>query len=140
MPLISARLPGIVRAAMRPLLTHTYSRTGPPEPILDEGEPVLDAWGNPTYTDGATVTGLPCVYLSSRRLVTREQGSVVVDVPTLTVYHDDTLAVGDIVSNITDRDGRVLVVSAVVDTFDPAAEAGASVLKIATLTSVVAVS
>lgn len=134
MPLISARLPAAVRAALRPLLTHTYSRTGPPVEGAD------DAWGNPTTTDGTTVTGLPCVYLSSRRLLNTEAGNMVLDVPTLYVLHDDTLAVGDLVTNITDREGTVLVASAVVDTFDPAAEAGASTVKIATLKSVVVVS
>lgn len=139
MPLISARLPAAVRAALRPLLTNTYTRTGPPVAVTDEDGPVLDAWGNPTYTDGTATSGLPCMYLSTRRMVVREQGNVILDVPTLYVYHDDTLTTGDTVTNITDRDGTVLVASAVVDDIDPAAEAGASVMKVCTLSSVVAV-
>lgn len=129
MPLLSARLPAMVRAAMRPLLTHTYSRV-----VVTPSE-TADTWGNPDVTDSdeTTTTGLPCLYLSTRRLRTTEAGSMMVDVSTLTVPHDDPIAVGDRVTNVLDRDGTVLVAAATVESFDPNAEAGASVLKVCVL-------
>lgn len=131
------RLSRTVRRALRPLLTHTYARVrvGTTPTLDDADEQTEDAWGNPQATNATSVTGLPCLYQSSRRLRTDDGGSVVVDTPTLTVPHDDTLTVGDYVQNVTDRDGTGLVAYAVVDSIDPAAEAGASALKIAVLRS-----
>jgi hypothetical protein len=136
MPILSARLPAAVRAAMRPLMTqHTYTRTVvAATPVLDdEDDPTYDDWGNPITTDGTPTTGLPCLYQSVRRLRTTEAGSVLVDVSTLTVPYDDPVAVGDRVTNVTDRDGTVLVAAASVESFDPNAEAGASVMKVCVL-------
>jgi hypothetical protein len=135
MPLMPARLPGSVQRLMRQLLTHTYSRTViASTPVLDdEDDPTYDDWGNPITTDTAIVTTLPCLYQSQRRLRTDENGSVLVDVSTLTVAHDDPLAVGDLVTSVTDRAGTALVASATVESFDPNAEAGASVMKVAVL-------
>jgi hypothetical protein len=132
---IPASLARSARAALRPLLTHTYSRYTPESVAVldDEDAAVLDDYGEPTFTDGPTTSGLPCAYLASRRLVQRDEGAVVLDVPTLAVYHDDALAVGDRVLDVTDNEGTVLVASATVEAFDPAAEAGASVLKVAVL-------
>lgn len=124
---IPASLARQARAALRPLLTHAYSRYTPA---------ATPEWGAAAGADGATTSGLPCLYQSSRRLVARDEGAVVLDVPTLTVYHDDALAVGDRVVSVTDNEGRVLVASAVVSAFDPAAEAGASVFKVAVLGAV----
>lgn len=136
MSLPGLRLARAVRRAMRPLLTHRYSRVvAGSTPVLDDDVQVEDAWGNPQATNAAPVSGVPCLYQATRRLRTDNGGSVIVDTPTLTVYHDDALAVGDYVQNVTDRDGTVLLTSAVVESFDPAAEAGAMVLKIAVLRS-----
>lgn len=131
------RLARAVRRAMRPLLAHTYSRVrvGTTPTLDEELDQTEDAWGSPQATNATAVTGLPCLYLASRRLRTDDGGSVVVDTPTLTVPHDDPLAVGDYVQNVADKDGTVLVAYAVVESFDPAAEAGSSVLKVAVLRS-----
>jgi hypothetical protein len=139
---MSRSLTRSVRAALRPLLVHRYARTTPNSvPVLDDdtSEPVLDDWGEPVLEDGPTTSGLPCLYQSSKRLVVRDEGTVLLDVPTLTVYHDDPLAVGDRVT-VQTRGGTVLVAAAVVDSFDPSAESGESALKVATLTSAEAVS
>jgi len=119
---------------MRPLLAHRYSRVtvGATATIVDDAQ-TEDAWGNPNATDATIVTGLPCMYLTARRLRTDDNGSVVVDTPTLTVYHDDSLSVGDYVQNVTDTDGTVLLAYAAVESIDPAAEAGASVVKVCVL-------
>lgn len=130
---IGASLHRSVRAALRPLLVNRYSRTSqiPVTPATD------DAWGNAVVEDGPTTSGLPCLYQSQRRMVVREEGTVLLDVPTLTVYDDDALAVGDRVT-VTTRGGTVLVTSAVVESFDPSAESGESVLKVAVLGSATA--
>lgn len=130
-----ASLARMARSALEPLLQHRYSRYTPASvPVVDgDDEPVLDAYGEATYTDGPTTSGLACLYQSSRRLVVRDEGTVQLDVPTLTVKHSDGLAVGDRVLNVTDNEGTVLLASATVEAFDPAAEAGASVFKIAIL-------
>lgn len=133
---ISRSLSRSVRAALRPLLVNRYARTTPDVPVVPAQN---DAWGNPVVGDGPTTSNLPCLYQSSKRLVVRDEGTVLLDVPTLTVYDDDPLAVGDRVV-VTTRGGTVLVASAIVDSFDPSAESGESVLKVAVLTSVVAVS
>ena len=136
MSLPGLRLTRAVRRALRPLLGHTYSRVrvGTTPTTVDDVQ-TEDAWGNPQATNATAVTGLPCLYQATRRLRTDDGGSVVVDTPTLTVPHDDSLAVGDYVQNVADKDGTVLVAYAVVESFDPAAEAGASVLKVAVLRS-----
>lgn len=132
---ISASLTRSVRAALRPLLVNRYSRYTPDVPAVP---PATDAWGNPVVEDGPTTIGLPCLYMSSKRLVVRDGGTVLLDVPTLTVYDDDALAVGDRVA-VTTRGATVLVVSAVVESFDPSAESGESALKVAILGSATAV-
>lgn len=136
MSLPGLRLARAVRRALRPLLAHTYSRVRVgTTPTLDDDVQTTDDWGNPQVTNSTATTGLPCLYQATRRLRTDDGGSVVVDTPTLTVPHDDPLAVGDYVQSVADKDGTVLVAYAVVESFDPAAEAGASVLKVAVLRS-----
>ena len=136
MSLPGLRLTRAVRRAMRPLLAHTYSRVrvGVTATLVDDVQ-TQDTWGNPQAANATVATGLPCLYQASRRLRTDDGGSVIVDTPTLTVPHDDPLAVGDYVQAVTDKDGTVLVAYAVVESVDPAAEAGASVLKVAVLRS-----
>lgn len=130
MRVISAHLARQARRALRPLLQHRYSRYSPNVPVVPAAD---DAEGNPVVENSATTSDLPCLYQSSRRLLIRSEGPILVDVPTLTVYHDDDLAVGDRIVSVTDREGTILVSSASVESFDPAAEAGASVLKIGVL-------
>jgi hypothetical protein len=126
---ISASLSRSVRNALRPLLVNRYARYSPNVPVVPAEN---DAWGNPVIGDGPTTSGLPCLYMSQRRQVVRDQGTVLLDVPTLTVYDDDALAVGDRVT-VTTKGGTVLATDAVVESFDPSAESGESVLKVAVL-------
>ena len=127
MPGIPASLARQVRAALSPLLQHTYTRT----PVVAGTQ---DQHYNETSTEGTPVTGQACVYLVTDRLVVDEGGRRTVSTPTLYVLHTDPLAVGDLVSAITDREGTVLLAGPLaVETIDVAAEAGASTLRIATL-------
>lgn len=127
MPMISASLTRTIRRMLAPLLSNTYTRT-------TEGAGVQDAHFNETAEPGTPVSGLPCVFLWSDRLVIDEGGRTTVKTPTLYVPYDDPLAVGDEVTNVIDRDGTVLLAGpALVDTIDPAAESGGSAIKIAVL-------
>lgn len=127
MPLLPAGLARQVRAALEPLMTATYTRT----PLTDGTQ---DAHYNETAVLGTPVSGQPCAYLMQGTLVVDEAGRRTVSTPTLYVFHTDPLAVGDLVSAVTDREGTVLLAGPLeVETIDPAGEAGASTLKIATL-------
>lgn len=127
MPGLPVSLARQVRAALRPLMTNTYTRT----PMVAG---VQDVHFSETSVPGDPVPGQPCAYLMQDRLVVDEGGRRTVSTPTLYVYDTDPLAVGDLVSAITDREGTVLRAGPlVVETIDPAAEAGASTMKIARL-------
>lgn len=127
MPTLPASLARTIRRALRPLLANTYTRT----PIVAG---VQDSHYNETSVPGEPVSGLPCAYLVTDRLIVDEGGRRTVGVPTLYVPHDDVLSVGDEVSAITDREGTVLNAGPlVVETIDMAAEAGASTIRIAVL-------
>jgi len=127
MPGLPASLARQVRAALRPLMANVYTRT----PVVAG---VQDAHFNETSVLGDPVPDQPCAYLVQDRLVVDEGGRRTVSTPTLYVYDTDPLSVGDLVSNITDREGTVLLVGPLaVETIDPAAEAGASTMRIATL-------
>lgn len=127
MPGLPASLARQVRNALRPLMSVSYTRT----PIVAG---VQDAHFNETSVAGTPVTGQPCAYLVQDRLVVDEGGRRTVSTPMLYVYDTDPLAVGDLVSDITDREGTVLQAGPlVVETIDPAAEVGASTMKIARL-------
>lgn len=128
MPGLPASLTRSVRNALRPLIVHTYTRVQPGEPTDAVDEDYQQIPGDETRT-----SGLPCLYMSLKKLVSTQQGAVLQDVPTLTVYHDDALDVGWRVENVLDKESRVLVTSGTVTSFDPSAESGASALKVAVL-------
>lgn len=114
------------RMAVR-MLVHTYTRT----PLVDgtEGDD-----GHTPLVPGAPVMGVPCLYQTVERAVRDAGGVTIVDVPTLYVLPDDPLVVGNEVSNILDTAGTVLLAGPlVVETINPYAEAGASVMKAAKL-------
>lgn len=91
-----------IRTALSVFLTHTYTRT----PVSESAD---DVYG-PGRTEGAAVTGQPCKYRAEDRLRLADGDRVTVSVPTLTVAHDDPLDVGDLVSNVQDSTGAVLLV------------------------------
>ena len=120
-------LPAVVRAAMAPLLTQTYTRT----PITQGTE---DAWGEAADTAGTAVAGLSCVLVWEDRLVVDDTGRRKVQVPALYVPYDDVLAQGDRVSAVKDAAGATIEAGPfTVETLDPAAGFGLSALRIATL-------
>lgn len=67
-----------------------------------------DGENDVTYSDGTPVTGVACKYRAEDRVTIDETGQTLVSVPTLTVAHDQSVAVGATVSNVQDSDGAVL--------------------------------
>lgn len=91
-----------IRSALSILLVHSYTRT----PVTAGAE---DAHGNETSSAGTPVTSVPCKYRVSNRALRDETGITIVSTPTLKVAHDDPLATGDLVSNIQNSEGTVLL-------------------------------
>lgn len=115
------------------MLTHSYTRTS-----VAPGD-TEDAWGDESSDPGTGTSGLRCLYGSQDRLY-REPltsdgvGARTIRVPTLFVGPDDPLAVGDVVTNVLDAAGAVLVPGPLtVEAVTLNAEVGISLLKEATL-------
>lgn len=115
------------------MLVHSYSRST--VTVSD----TVNAWGAEEVTAGTGTSGLRCLYGSETRIygepLSRDDlGARTTRVPTLFVAPDDTLAVGDVVTDVLDAAGNVLVAGPlVVESITLNAEAGLSVLKSATL-------
>ena len=103
----SAEATGI-RAALALFRVHTYTRT----PVTAGAE---DAHGDVTYTRGTPVTGVACKYVADEtvRVIRDAGGATIVTVPTLTVAHDDPLDENDLVSNVQNSEGGVLLADTV---------------------------
>lgn len=91
-----------IRSALSTLLVHTFTRT----PVTAGAE---DAHGNVTSSAGTPVTGLACKYRSRTRPVRDEAGVTLVATPTIKVAHNSPLTTGDLVSNIQNSEGTVLL-------------------------------
>jgi hypothetical protein len=111
----------LARVALR-AMTHTYTRT-----------PVTPGAVN-NHNEGTPVSGVVCLFGAKDTLVADPAGDRTVSVPVLRIAPSDPLAVGDLVSDILDRNGAVLLAGPlVVETIDEGAQAGASVMRTATL-------
>lgn len=114
------------RAKLARFLVHTYSLT-----TVTEGAD--DGYGG-VRTEGATTTGRLCAYRQQRRLRLDEGDRVIVDTPTLAVAHDDTIAPGDLVSDVRDSTGALLLAGpATVETIEASAGLGPTLTKTAVL-------
>lgn len=123
--LISAGTTAQLRRTFDSLLAHTYTRT--PVTVTD------GPYGSETTT-GAPVTGQPCRYRPTDRLRLADGARVTVSVPTLTVPHDDPIAVGDLVSDVRDSEGVVLLAGPLaVETIEASAGLGPVLQKRAVL-------
>lgn len=125
-PLISAGTAASIRRVFGDMMAHTYAMT----PVTEGSD---DGYG-PTRTEGTPVTGKPCSYRQTRRLRLDEGNQVTVDTPTLTVPYDDPIAVGDLVADVRDSDGVVLLVGPVrVETIEASAGLGPTLQRRAVL-------
>lgn len=100
--LISDAQAASIRSALSVFLTHTAT-------ITPKTAGAANDWGEDTATDGTPVTGVACKYKAEDRVVIDESGRTLVSVPTITLAHDQTIAVGSSVSNVQDSQGVVLL-------------------------------
>lgn len=91
-----------IRTVLGNLLAHRYTRTA-----ITQGSE--DAWGQTAATPGSPATGLPCLYAPTTTLRTDDLGRVTLDQPSLRIPPTDVLAVGDLVSDIRDQEGALLL-------------------------------
>lgn len=68
-----------------------------------------DAHGNATRVPGTPRTGVACKYRADDRVRVDEGGTLILRAPTLTLAHDDVIDEGDLISDIRDSEGVVLV-------------------------------
>lgn len=116
-----------IRAALAVFLVHTYERQAASLSSTDDG------YGG-TVGAGDPVTGLPCRYRPTDRLRLSDGERMTVSTPVLTVPHDDPIGVGDLVSNVRDADGVLLLAGPLaVETIEPAAGLGPTLKKRAVL-------
>jgi hypothetical protein len=104
-----------VRRFFEAALDQTYTRI--PLVGLTAGEPpvpLLDDWGHQQTGQGTPVPGLACKLSYGETVVRDEHGAVVVRRPLFWVRHTDPIAVGDLVTDVRDADGRLLLESAAV--------------------------
>lgn len=83
-------------------LQHTFTRTA----VSASAE---DSEGNKSPVSGAATTGLACRYRAEETLRTDDGGRVTIYRPNLSLPHDSPLAVGDLVSAVTNSAGVVLL-------------------------------
>lgn len=108
-------------------MTHRYTRT-------PQMASAVNQWNETTSVPGQPVPGQVCLYSAKDQLVVDNEGARTVSVPTLRVAPDDPLAEGDLVSDILDSTGAVLLAGPlVVETINEGGEAGTSVMRTATL-------
>lgn len=116
-------------------LTHTYTRS-----TVASG--AADPHGNESSEVGTVTSGVPCLYGTQASYVQDgygqdATGARTIRTPALFVLPSDTLAVGDVVTNILDASGALLLAGPfTVEAVALNAELGLSVLKVATLRQV----
>lgn len=90
-----------LRADLLRLLNHRYTRTA-------TSPGTEDAWFMAHPMSGTVTTGQPCIYSPVETMRSETGGRVTVDRPNLRVPPTDPIAVGDLVSAITDQEGNAL--------------------------------
>ena len=126
MAIISAGTTAQLRRVFDSLLAHSYTLT----PVTAGAD---DGYGS-SETEGTPVTGKTCRYRATNRLRLDQGNRVIVSTPVLTVPHDDPIKSGDLVSNVQDSDGQVLLVGPVeVETIEASAGLGPTLQKRAVL-------
>lgn len=117
MPIISAGTTAQLRRVFDGLLAHSYTLT----PVTASAD---DGYGGDT-TEGAPVTGKTCRYRATDRLRLENGDRITVSTPVLTVPHDDPIKVGDMVSDVKDSDGVLLLAGPIaVETIEASAGLG----------------
>jgi hypothetical protein len=79
------------------------------EEVGDPDDPDGDPWNEGTLEDAAAVLELPCRFAPGGRGETTAEGTVVREEPRLWVPHDDPLDAGDVVQEVRNGLGDVLL-------------------------------
>lgn len=98
--LISAGGAAAARRALAKTLVHVYDRTPMTTTNLD---------GDEIRVPGTATVGLACRYEAQGATVRDPSGTVTVSAPSLTVMHDDVLALGDLVTAIRNSTAELLL-------------------------------
>lgn len=126
MPLISTGTTTQLRRTFDSLLSHSFTLT----PVTSGAD---DGYGAAT-TEGTPVTGKTCRYRAQDRLRLANGDRVIVSTPVLTVPHNDPIKTNDLVSNVQDSDGVVLLVGPIeVEVIEASAGLGPTLQKRAVL-------
>lgn len=127
MSMLAASEAAGIRATLGLLRAHTYTRAAITQG--SEGD-----WGQTPATPGTPATGLPCLYAPTTTLRTDDLGRVTLDQPSLRIPSTDALAVGDLVSDIRDQEGTLLLAGPLtVESIRPVAGLGANLQRRAIL-------
>lgn len=80
----------------------------------------LDSWGQPQTESGTPIPGLACKLRTLETVLRDDRGAMLVRRPLLSVPLTDRLGVGDLVTDVRDREGRLLLEKAAVIRIDVA--------------------
>lgn len=128
MALISLQEAETLRDDLSVFLVHTYTRTPRVESVTEEDD------GTKELSNGTPVSGILCAYSPVALLRIESGGWTTINTPSLTVAHDDATVVGDIISNVRDAAGNVLLAGPLfVATDTPNADLGYALDRILTL-------
>lgn len=116
------RTPGMVKT-LRHLfggaLDETYTRVPIVAVVDGANAPVFDAWGAQLTESGVPVTGGICKLRTVETVNRDDRGALLIRRPFLWVRHDDPIAVGDLVRDVRDGEGRLLLGQAAVVRLEP---------------------
>jgi hypothetical protein len=104
-------------------LDQTYTRV-PTVAVVPDTD---DGWGNRVTEAGPPVAGLPCKLRTVETVVRDDRGALLLRRPVLSIGIEDGLAMGDLVTDVRDGEGRLLLERAAVIRVDVAGVGGGTV-------------
>lgn len=126
--LVSSEEAVAIRADLSVFLVHTYSRTPRTVDTVNDD-------GSTTYTyDMSSTPDIPCQYQPAPQMDRDVSGRTTVNSPVLLVAWDDESVPGDLINNIRNEEGALLIASNLyVETVIPNADFGPVLDKVITL-------
>lgn len=114
--------PGMVKT-LRHLFGAALDETCTRVPILPvmlaSGQVKTDEWGQPLTAAGTPETGIRCKLRTIETTSRDDRGALVVRQPFLWVEHTQPIAVGDLITDVRDGEGRLLLPQAAVVRVEP---------------------
>lgn len=127
--MLDPRLSSYLQVAVDAFLIHTYTRTTT-QAVLDGVDPTYDGEGHQIFEDAPPESEIPCLLLWQDENVTTQDGVVIRKIPVMYVKPDDTTAIGDRITNITDQGLNILLSAAQVNVIQETVEAGSNVVRV----------